>query len=152
MIIFDLSCNLNHCFEGWFRNADDFNLQLNSERIACPQCSSTTIRRIPSAVSISSSHTERDKVSVAPSNRVQAGRVPPSETQMKAMVRQVVNTLISSSEDVGSDFTVEARKIHYKQAPDRSIRGQASADDVEALIDEGIPVVNLPNIKSEDLN
>ena len=151
MIIFDLCCNLDHRFEGWFRNADDYNFQLSSKLIACPQCSSTAIRRIPSAISISS-RTERNKVSVVPSNNAQGGRAPPSETQLKAMVRQVVDTLISNSEDVGSDFTVEARKIHYKQAPDRSIRGRASADDVEALIDEGIPVVNLPIIKNEDLN
>ena len=151
MIIFDLCCNQNHRFEGWFRNADDFNLQLRDNLVACPQCNSTTIRRIPSAVTISSGTTS-DTTNATSRPNHQRGATPPSDTQVKAIARQVVNLLISGSEDVGSDFTAEARKIHYKQAPDRSIRGQATADDVEALIDEGISVINLPDIKKENLN
>jgi hypothetical protein len=50
------------------------------------------------------------------------------------------------SEDVGSSFAEEARKIHYKEAPERSIRGQTTLDEAEALRDEGIEVMAVPFI------
>ncbi|MCF8166913.1 MAG: DUF1178 family protein, partial [Rhodoferax sp.] len=52
--------------------------------------------------------------------------------------------LMSKSEDVGSSFAVEARKIHYKESPERSIRGQTTLDEAEALRDEGIEVLAMP--------
>ena len=60
---------------------------------------------------------------------------------MKAM-----RDLVNKSEDVGSSFAEEARKIHYKETPERSIRGQTSADEVSALREEGIAVLALPEI------
>jgi hypothetical protein len=60
---------------------------------------------------------------------------------MKAM-----RDLVDKSEDVGSSFAEEARKIHYKETPERSIRGQTSADEVSALREEGIDVLALPEI------
>jgi hypothetical protein len=60
---------------------------------------------------------------------------------MKAM-----RDLVNKSEDVGSSFAEEARKIHYKETPERSIRGQTSANEVSALREEGIDVLALPEI------
>jgi hypothetical protein len=50
------------------------------------------------------------------------------------------------SEDVGQAFAEEARKIHYKEAPERSIRGQTTIDEAESLRDEGIEVLAVPMI------
>jgi len=52
--------------------------------------------------------------------------------------------LMGRSEDVGSAFAEEARKIHYKESPERSIRGQTTLDEAEALRDEGIEVMAMP--------
>ncbi len=71
---------------------------------------------------------------------------------MLANYRQLVRTLIANSEDVGEQFAEEARKIHYEEAPDRAIRGQASDDDLASLADEGIAVISLPILRGEDLN
>jgi hypothetical protein len=60
---------------------------------------------------------------------------------MKAM-----RDLVNKSEDVGSSFAEEARKIHYKETPERSIWGQTSTDEVSALREEGIDVLALPKI------
>jgi hypothetical protein len=43
-----------------------------------------------------------------------------------------------------SSIPEEARRIHYKEAPARSIRGQASDEEHEAMVEEGIPVARLP--------
>ena len=45
---------------------------------------------------------------------------------------------------VGSQFTEEARRIHYGEADARGIYGEATLDDAKALDDEGIPVLPLP--------
>jgi hypothetical protein len=60
--------------------------------------------------------------------------------------------MAASSEDVGSSFPEEARKIHYNEAPERAIRGHATEDECEALREEGIPILRMPTIKDEDLN
>ena len=49
-----------------------------------------------------------------------------------------------NAENVGERLPEEARRIHYGDAEARDIRGQASADEVEALLEEGIMVLPLP--------
>jgi hypothetical protein len=52
--------------------------------------------------------------------------------------------LMGRSEDVGNSFAEEARKIHYKESPERSIRGQTTSDEAESLREEGIDVLAMP--------
>lgn len=152
MIIYDLSCDNNHKFEGWFRSADDFERQLQTHLIACPQCDSHVVRRIPSAVAISSHATNHVVASSGESSAGASTALMPVGVQAMALYRQLVQTIVANSEDVGPSFAEEARKIHYNEAPERPIRGQATADECEALRDEGIQILNLPTAKEEDLN
>ncbi len=73
---------------------------------------------------------------------------------MVAAYQQLISVIAAKCEDVGKDFAQEARKIHYMEEPQRSIRGEASADEYESLRDEGIEVMRLPSfkVKKEDLN
>lgn len=146
MIIYDLSCDNNHKFEGWFRSAEDFEDQLQRDFISCPQCDSHDIRRIPSAVSIASGSPQ-----FAPSPSASTALMPVG-IQTMALYRQLIQTIVENSEDVGKSFAEEARKIHYNEAPERSIRGQATADECDALRDEGIQILHLHPVKDEDLN
>ena len=57
---------------------------------------------------------------------------------------QIVEHLIANTEDVGNAFPEEARKIHYKETPERKIRGNASHNEVKELREEGIDVIALP--------
>jgi hypothetical protein len=57
---------------------------------------------------------------------------------------RMLDEILTHSEDVGAEFPAEARRIHYREAPSRMIRGQASTEQHEALIEEGIPVARLP--------
>lgn len=76
----------------------------------------------------------------------------PAGTHVLALYQQLVQAMVSNCEDVGSSFAEEARKIHYNEAPERPIRGDASEEECEALRDEGIPILRLSSIKHEDLN
>ncbi|MEF8708616.1 MAG: DUF1178 family protein [Candidatus Accumulibacter propinquus] len=60
--------------------------------------------------------------------------------------------LLANCEDVGARFAEEARKIHYVEAPERSIRGEASTAEYEALREEGIEVFRWPYMKPGDLH
>src|SRR5262249_26049505 len=49
MIVYDLACEKDHPFEGWFGSADDFTSQVEAGDIACPVCGSAEITRRLSA-------------------------------------------------------------------------------------------------------
>jgi hypothetical protein len=66
------------------------------------------------------------------------------EAQVQAAFLKGMRELMGRSEDVGASFAEEARKIHYKESPERSIRGQTTLDEAEALREEGIEVMAMP--------
>jgi hypothetical protein len=66
------------------------------------------------------------------------------QAQVQATVMKAMKEFINKTEDVGRDFAEEARKIHYQEAPERSIRGHATVDETAELREEGIEVVSLP--------
>ena len=78
------------------------------------------------------------------------GRDPIAIAQM--LYSRMVDALLTKSEDVGNDFPAEARRIHNDEAPRRAIRGQASDEEHDALIEEGIPVMRLPVPPEEHWN
>ena len=65
---------------------------------------------------------------------------------------RMLDDLLTKSEDVGKAFPEEARRIYYQEAPARPIRGQATPEEHDALVDEGIPVARLPVPPSGKLN
>jgi hypothetical protein len=140
MIIFDLACSQDHPFEGWFQSAAAYEQQLEDGMISCPHCGSADVRRLPSAVHVG-------KAAPAPAPAAEAA--PVSESDVLAAYQKLMSFIIANSEDVGSDFAEEARKIHYMEAPARSIRGEASTEEYEMLRDDGIEVLMLPTIKKE---
>jgi hypothetical protein len=64
--------------------------------------------------------------------------------QLQAALLKMVRHVVSNTEDVGDNFPEEARKMHYGEAEHRNIRGHATPEETEELIDEGIAVVPLP--------
>jgi hypothetical protein len=52
--------------------------------------------------------------------------------------------MANACEDVGDQFPSEARRIHANEAPQRSIKGNASGEELKSLIDDGIPVLPVP--------
>ena len=162
MKVYNLSCPLEHRFEGWFASEEDCLDQQGKGMLACPICDSTEITRMPSAPRIAkSSSMKGSPVSALSTDVVQAspeasgglsGEVMALtgndhgqlEAQVQAAFLKGMRELMGRSEDVGNAFAEEARKIHYKESPERSIRGQTTLDEAEALREEGIEVVAMP--------
>ncbi|PUE17139.1 DUF1178 family protein [Limnohabitans sp. MMS-10A-178] len=57
---------------------------------------------------------------------------------------KMVKHVIANTEDVGQNFAEEARKMHYGESEERNIRGQASMEETQDLLEEGIEVMPLP--------
>jgi hypothetical protein len=136
VIVFDLGCENNHRFEGWFASSEDFEHQIGDKLVACPLCGNANIVRLPHASHLKSSTKER-----APRS---AGGPQQYANVGAEMLARLVEHIVENTDDVGPAFPEEARKIHYRETPERRIRGTASRDEVEALKDEGIEVVALP--------
>lgn len=138
MIVFDLGCANNHRFEGWFDSNEDYERQVGSKLVACPLCGDSNVGRLPHASHIRGTLKERPP---------RADAAPTSEQQYANtggdLLAKVIEHVINNTEDVGPAFPEEARKIHYREAPERRIRGTASRDEVAALREEGIEVVAL---------
>ena len=65
---------------------------------------------------------------------------------------RLIDEMLQKSEDVGKAFPEEARRIHYREAPARSIRGLATNEEHAELIEEGIAVLRLPVPSPDMLN
>lgn len=144
MIVYDLQCEGGHRFEGWFGSAEDFATQSDRGLLACPRCGAKEVVRVPSASRINMGAmipVPEDKAPTVPPENAE-GRDPIAIAQM--LYSRMLDTVLSKSEDVGNQFAAEARRIHNEEAPKRAIRGQATQDEHDALLEDGIPVVRLP--------
>lgn len=141
MIVFDLGCENQHRFEGWFASNEDFEQQLGSKLVTCPVCGNAGVVRLPHASHIRTGGKDRER---APSAAPTATAWQQYANVGTEILARLVEHIVENTEDVGPAFPEEARKIHYREMPDRRIRGTASREEVEALNDEGIEVVALP--------
>jgi hypothetical protein len=135
MKVLNLRCANGHGFEGWFASDDEFMAQNGGGLIECPLCADRIISRMPSAPRLNLS-APREPAMAAPT----AAAAQPLQTQWVAAVRR----MLENTDDVGERFPEEARRIHYGEIEARGIRGQASAEERQALLDEGIEIMSLP--------
>jgi hypothetical protein len=136
MIVFNLSCEKGHRFEGWFGSTDDFAVQAKGGSIACPLCGSLDIARQPSAPYVSTRGSERSQEPqpVMVTNAAQL------------LHKKFIEFVLQNTEDVGRRFPDEARRIFYKEIAERAIRGTASMKEVTELKEEGIDVLAVSGI------
>ena len=131
MKVLDLTCPHGHRFEGWFASADDFESQLSRKLVECPLCGAKEVSRLPSAPRLNLSGATEAKA-------------PAGAEQMQAHMMRALRKVLEKTENVGDRFAEEARRIHYNEAPARSIRGITTPEDARALVEEGIEVMPLP--------
>jgi hypothetical protein len=135
MKVLNLQCQHAHGFEGWFASDQEFQDQLGRGLLECPVCGDRQVHKLPSAPRLNlgaGAAGERQQVMATPDRQLQAAWLK--------MVRQVM----ANTEDVGERFAEEARRIHYGESEERGIRGQASAQETQELLEEGISVLPLP--------
>jgi hypothetical protein len=139
MIAFDLICSNGHIFECWFRDSLSFDEQKCTGIINCPICNDCDVEKVFSPFAIrkkeeKKKEEERKKEKVHPDNP-------------DRVLRLIQEHLDKHFEDVGTDFTKEALKIHYGEAEKRNIRGTATTEEEIILKEEGVPFLKIPIIK-----
>lgn len=145
MIRYSLRCDRRHEFESWFASAEAYDKLAGAQLLSCTVCGSIRVEKAPMAPQIGGvGRKPREATALPPL----AAPASPAELALAAFRRHVE----ASSEDVGPAFATEARRIHEGDAPKRSIRGEARADEARALLEDGVPVVPLPWSGRRDTN
>jgi hypothetical protein len=141
MIHYQLRCGAAHEFDGWFPDSAAFEAQVEAGYLSCPHCDDTDVTRALMAPRIATSRQE-----VAPVRHT-AGLVPDN---VRAQLRRLRTAIEANCDDVGDGFAAEARRIHEGEAPARGIYGRTTADEAEALRDDGIEVGAIPWVPLND--
>ena len=138
MIKYSVRCDKDHVFEAWFKDSATFDAQSKSGDIVCPQCGNNLVVKAPMAPRIVKS--QQSDVSQESRAREVAERILEAAIEMRKEVEE-------NCDYVGDQFAYEARKIHYGEADERGIYGEASDEETQKLDDEGIDVIKLPNVR-----
>lgn len=143
MKVLNLQCAAQHVFEGWFAAEADYTSQLERGLLECPLCGDKTVHKLPSAprLNLGAPRAEEAASVAQPQAEVVGGATGQA---LQAAWLQAARHILAATEDVGARFAEEARKMHYGEAQERGIRGQASREETQALLEEGIAVMPLP--------
>lgn len=151
MIVYDLSCDSGHRFEGWFGSSDDYAVQREGGLVACPQCGSGAVGKAPMAPAVPRKGNRQAEARRQP---VAGGALPPQAVTMLHKLAEAQAEALKTSTWVGDAFAERSRAIHYGEREGETIHGQASPDEARALLDEGITVMPLlfPVAAPDELN
>lgn len=168
MIKYQLICDQNHEFEGWFQASAAFDAQAESGLLRCPLCDSDQVKRALMTPNLASPKRRKAieppladpapkpadpaLANPAPANPTLPQQLaPPIKSEQVqafgaalAKLRQLQQKITKDCRDVGDNFAEEARKIHYGEAEAEGIYGRTTHEEREALEDEGIDVLDMP--------
>jgi hypothetical protein len=148
MIVFDLTCDSGHRFEGWFGSSADYAGQRTRGLVSCPQCGSEAIEKAPMAPAVprKGNRRQQQQPSAAQPGRqaIARGPMPPEVAAALGKLAEAQARALKDSRWVGDAFAEETRAMHYGERDSETIHGQASPEEAQALFDEGIPVAPLP--------
>ena len=130
MIAYDLHCVNDHSFEGWFEDSRAYEDQQKKGLIACPVCNSSNVFKILSTFAIKASNPlpnfDGDNISLEKINK------------------QLTDYVEKNFDDVGTNFSKEALKMHYGVSEPRNIRGISTRAEEKTLVEEGVKFFKLP--------
>jgi len=139
VIHYTLVCDNSHKFDGWFASASAYDTQKTRGLVTCPVCTSASVDKAIMAPAVSRAGS--DKVALS------AGH--PMHAQLRAAMLELRNKVTAEADYVGDRFAEEARKIHFKEVDQRGIYGEATREEVTALLEDGVDFLPLPNLPEE---
>jgi hypothetical protein len=144
MIKYALACDHDHAFEGWFGSSSDYDDQAARGLVDCPVCGSKGVRKQIMAPAVTGTKARKSAPEPTPAMR---------EMMMSAM-GEVRRQVEENFDYVGDSFAREARDIHDGKSEERGIYGEATPQEVKALVGDGIQVAPLPPAppKKTDVN
>jgi hypothetical protein len=167
MIKYALRCTNEHEFEAWFNSSAAFDDQKSAALLRCPVCETDkvekalmaprvvtrkghTLQHLPSETAATPSAPEpAPNPKTGGPDKYAPVSSDPRHTKIVDLMRQLRQRVEATTEDVGKRFAEEARKIHYDETEPRGIRGEATAQEVRDLQDEGVTVTPLPRLPDD---
>jgi hypothetical protein len=167
MILYALICDQDHEFDSWFKSSAAYDMQAKRGLITCPYCASSKIQKALMAPAVATSRQKEQRTIIDAEPSVTPAPAAPKVTpptapsavpqqnfalldaqneHMRTLIRALHDTLTKDASDVGTDFAQEARDMHDGLKEKRSIYGRVSLDEVQSLVDDGIPVLPLPDL------
>jgi hypothetical protein len=156
MIKYSLVCKDGHAFESWFASGMAYEEQNGRGFVECPVCRSSQVSKAIMAPAIASHLGSVVEHDILPPQPIMPIPVPPAlldpqNREMREVMGAIRTQILADTVDVGKSFPEEARKMHDGEIPERPIRGEASAEEAHALIQDGVKIVPVP-MAPEDLN
>ena len=133
MIRYDLICEFDHEFEGWFSSSADYDEQAKSGLLCCSHCGTHAVEKAIMAPAVKTA-------------RKSEARAEHAAKAMTAMAAKIRSEIGKNCENVGTNFAEEARAIHYGEKPERGIYGSTTPKESEELKEEGIAAHPLTDI------
>ncbi len=144
MIVFDLFCDQDHRFEGWFGSSSEYADQRERGLLACPQCGSLAVDKAPMAPAVPVKGNRAANPTPRAGRALAGGKLPPEVTKAVEALAQAQHKALKDSTWVGDKFADQSRAMHYGEQDEKPIHGKASLKEAKALVDEGIEVAPLP--------
>lgn len=152
MIVFDLRCGTGHVFEAWFGSTAAYEAQRAGGLVECPLCGSADVAKAVMAPNIGAKGNQRSAAQ-AP---VTPAEMPSPEAVKAAMaaIATMQAKMLEKSQWVGTAFADKARAMHLGDEETTQIHGQATPEQAQELIEEGVAVAPLivPIVPPESRN
>ena len=145
MILYQLRCGKDHEFEAWFKDGQTCDRQLSRKNVECPFCGTRKVAKALMAPRIGAAE---KSVAENPANAQQGMSVMASA--MRQHLQEIRSKIEENCDYVGEKFTDEARKIHYGETEARGIYGEATDNQHQELVEEGIEVARVPWLPRSD--
>jgi hypothetical protein len=143
-------------FEAWFGSNTAFESQRDTHEIDCPVCGNNEVSKAIMAPNVGTKSNRKQPAArpLSEDDTTELGEftepvgltsLPPKlQIELEHVLNKVRDHVETTCEYVGDDFPEEARKIHYGETPDRGIYGEATIEESEELLGEGIDIITLP--------
>ena len=133
VIIYDLKCDKQQKFEGWFKDLAAFEQQKAQKLITCPLCGSAEVAMVPSSIAV-----------MGKSRELKERKANLTDVSPMKMLEMVHDFVSKNFDDVGERFAEVALKIHRGEEGKRNIRGVTTDKEEETLREEGVEFVKIP--------
>ncbi|WP_419900431.1 DUF1178 family protein [Roseomonas sp. USHLN139] len=174
MIHYQLRCDQEHSFDGWYKDSAAFEKLAAARLVECPVCGSDSVTRALMAPAIAKTPGVKGRAEATPLPPAESALVPaatqppaapvaqggppglpqaaagPMPAQVLALLQKMRAEIERNCDYVGADFAEEARRMHRGESERRGIYGETSEGDAEALQDEGIEIAHLPWVPRAD--
>ena len=149
---YQVRCTHGHEFDGWFKDSAAFEKQVALGLLECPSCGDKQVMRALMAPAVvtrgqapaqapAPAPSPAPKAPAAPETGAVAGPVP---DHLRAMLQRLRAEVEKNCDYVGPQFAEEARRMHRGESDRRGIYGETSAEEAEALSEEGISFGRIP--------